>query len=97
MSQENLSLKGYYNNNFIYLNKKTLVSGSTSGKEEGPVCNCDAGCTHEKDSTKSSPQLSQTNDSAYGSRGSIQSPNRSLVQLFTVETRSENVTFPDSI
>jgi len=60
VSQENLSLK---------------VSGSNSGKEEGPVCNCDSGCTHEKDSTKSSPQLSQTNDSAYGSRGSIQSPN----------------------
>jgi len=31
-------------------------------------------------SQKSSPQLSQTNDSAYGSRGSIQSPNSNVLQ-----------------
>merc|ERR1712227_877679 len=31
-------------------------------------------------SQESSPQLSQTNDSAYGSRGSIQSPNSNVLQ-----------------
>lgn len=47
------------------------LKGSHSGKEETKSEKCKL----DGDSTKSSPQLSQTNDSAYGSRGSIQSPN----------------------
>lgn len=47
------------------------LKGSHSGKEE---TNSEK-CKLDGESNKSSPQLSQTNDSAYGSRGSIQSPN----------------------
>lgn len=56
-----------------YVSPETIsLKGSHSGKEDTTSQK-----NHKLDgeSTKSSPQLSQTNDSAYGSRGSIQSPN----------------------
>lgn len=53
-------------------NDNDSLKGSCSGKDETNSRNLKSDC----ESTKSSPQLSQTNDSAYGSRGSIQLPNR---------------------
>ena len=77
VSPETISLKGNPEPSIRQWLTVDFLLGSHSGKEDTTSQK-----NHKLDgeSTKSSPQLSQTNDSAYGSRGSIQSPNRSLVQ-----------------